>query len=110
MKRTGILLFAVAGLLGAVIAALFAWRFRTSLPALLCWALGGGGVVLFSYVKHRGYQRHHREQPAGQEPLAVFDKQFAVELQRQQLAKLFDRFANHAVVGLLQCDRTGLEQ
>jgi hypothetical protein len=49
----------LAGLCGAVIAALVTWRFRSSVPALICWALGAGGVVLFSYLKNPGEQRHH---------------------------------------------------
>lgn len=49
----------LAGLCGAVIAALVTWRFRASATALICWALGAGGVVLFSYLKHPGAQRHH---------------------------------------------------
>jgi hypothetical protein len=49
----------LAGLCGACIAALVAWRLRTSVPALACWVLGAGGVVLFSYVKYPGTQRHH---------------------------------------------------
>lgn len=47
------------GLLGLFIALFAFWQFRKSLKALTCWAVGAGGLLLFSYVKYYGYQRHH---------------------------------------------------
>ena len=49
----------LACILGLVIAALAFQQFRSSPKALTCWTVGAGGLLLFTYVKYLGCQRHH---------------------------------------------------